>query len=308
MCESKFQRVFFLIVVFIGVTFYLTACNRPTITGTPTPDLNEVSTSAAETIAAQIATITSQQQAEPSATQPQLTFTQDQPTIVQLSSPTFPSVTKPVTAEPPEPETPTISAQIETNCRKGPSIDYDVIGYLLVGQESTVHGKSSSNNWWYIKNPKNSNQFCWVWAETTSIHGNTQNLPVVTPPPLPTATTFSFQASFSNIHNCGGKPTIIFQIGNDGDIGLESSGILIKDIATGIVLYGADTKNAPFLGSQNDCPPGLDNLGPGGVAFIGAVIQTPLPTEGSGRAKIVICSEPSLQGVCTEIKVDFPWQ
>jgi hypothetical protein len=229
MYYRKLQRVFFLIVAFGGITLFSTACNRPTNAGTPTLDVNEVSTSAAETIAAQIVTITSQYQAGPSATQPKKISTQ--PTQAQISSPTSTTV---------------------------------------------------------------------ILNETVE--------PLITPPPLPTASTFSVQVSYSNIHNCGRKPTIIFQIGNNSDIGLESSSIYIKDIATGIVLYGPDTKNAPFLDSEDNCPPGLDHLGPGGVAFIGAVIQTSLPIEGSAHAKIVICSEPSLQGVCSEIKLDFPWE
>ena len=289
-----------ILVIFTG------ACNRPTQSDSPTPDLNAAGTIAAQTIEAQGATLTAQYITSIAPTVSQPTHTLIQPTQPIILSPTSTQIQQ-KTQEPPQPGIPIITASVETNCREGPSPDYSVVGYILVGQESTVHGKNSSSNWWYIKNPKNPNQFCWVWGETTVVTGDTSILPVITPPPLPTIPTVSYQVSFSNIHDCGGNATVVFQIGNDGTVGLRSAGLSIKDKTSGTTVYGPDMSNAPFMATSNDCPTGSDSLGPGATAFIGGVIGPDIPSGGMGRATILICTEPSLQGTCVEKKIDFPW-
>jgi hypothetical protein len=292
-----------LLLEIILITVLIIACNRPTQDATPTPDLNAAGTIAAQTIEAQRATLTAQNIENPVPTTAQPIESTEVASSTPSQIPTSPQKTQ----EPPQPVDPIISANVETNCRVGPSPNYDIIGYILVGQESTVHGKNSSNNWWYIKNPKNPNQFCWVWGETTLVTGDTSTLPIITPPPLPTTPAVSYQVSFSNIHNCSGNATVVFQIGNDGDVGFRSAGLSIKDLGSGTVIYGPDMSNAPFLATSNDCPTGADSLGPGATAFIAGVIGPAIPSGGTGRATIIICTEPSLQGTCIEKKIDFPW-
>ncbi len=88
---------------------------------------------------------------------------------------------------------PVISASIDTNCRFGPDPSWEVTGYLLVGDESTVHGKSPNGYWWYIENPDVQGDFCWVWTETTVVEGDIDSIPVRQPPatltPTPTNTS-----------------------------------------------------------------------------------------------------------------------
>ena len=82
---------------------------------------------------------------------------------------------------------PTINATMDTNCRQGPSKDYPEVSFLLVGQQSTVHGKEPSGNWWYIEDPRKPGQFCWVWEGSTHVSGDTSGLPIVAAPPPPGA-------------------------------------------------------------------------------------------------------------------------
>jgi hypothetical protein len=72
----------------------------------------------------------------------------------------------------------TIQADVNTNCRTGPSTVYKVVGYLMLGQSSTVLGRTSSNSWWYIQNPSNQNSTCWVWSGSTQIQGDVNALAV----------------------------------------------------------------------------------------------------------------------------------
>lgn len=79
----------------------------------------------------------------------------------------------------------TIVGELDTNCRTGPSQVYNVVGYLLEGATSTVQGREPDENWWYIKNPSKSEGNCWVWDGSTDVEGDTDNLPVIEPPPVP---------------------------------------------------------------------------------------------------------------------------
>jgi hypothetical protein len=79
------------------------------------------------------------------------------------------------------PTEPTIHATVNTNCRVGPSSNYDVAGFLLVGEYAKVFGRNSNSTWWYIQNPDNLSKYCWVWNQSTIVEGNISIIPVITP-------------------------------------------------------------------------------------------------------------------------------
>ena len=74
---------------------------------------------------------------------------------------------------------PQISANVNTNCRQGPSTHYKIDGYLLVGATTTVYGYDP-NGWWYIQSPTKTDLYCWVWGGSTTVTGDTSALNVVT--------------------------------------------------------------------------------------------------------------------------------
>lgn len=78
---------------------------------------------------------------------------------------------------------PTITASLNTNCRSGPDKAFEVVGALNVGSTSEVYGKLRGGGWWYIKNVSNEEpKFCWVWAETTVVTGDTDSVPYIQAP------------------------------------------------------------------------------------------------------------------------------
>ncbi len=85
----------------------------------------------------------------------------------------------------PTPDTPMVSVSIDTNCRRGPGKQYDIIGALLVGESAQVTGKSADGVFWIIQNPDRAGE-CWLWANYATVTGPTDALPVVTQPPTPT--------------------------------------------------------------------------------------------------------------------------
>lgn len=81
------------------------------------------------------------------------------------------------------PLVPLISVSKDTNCRVGPGKAYDKVGGLMIGETAEVVGRDPTGRYWYIKNPDQTNGYCWLWTEYATVAGNTSVLPVYTPPP-----------------------------------------------------------------------------------------------------------------------------
>ncbi|MFC2055190.1 hypothetical protein ACFLV7_12990 [Chloroflexota bacterium] len=128
-----------------------------------------------------------------SPTTPPPTATEIPPTATPFPTPTATSVPVEPTNTPLP--TATLSANLNseaviwadanTNCRLGPNRAYKVDGYLMLNDESSVHGRDDDENWWYIANPTKDDKYCWVWDETTNVEGDVDSLPVITPSPMP---------------------------------------------------------------------------------------------------------------------------
>ena len=87
----------------------------------------------------------------------------------------------------PAPGVPTVTAMANVDIRTGPGTEYPVIGYLEEGQSAEVVGVSTDLNWWVIKVPEAPNSQGWVSAQSVTAE-NTDNLPVIQSPPVPTPT------------------------------------------------------------------------------------------------------------------------
>lgn len=92
------------------------------------------------------------------------------------------------------PSVPMVSVSQDTNCRRGPSINYGLITTILVGQQVQVL-KTFSNSYAVVQNPNGSGD-CWLYlqyANTTDF--SAYGLAAATQPPTPTA-TFTATPSF----------------------------------------------------------------------------------------------------------------
>ncbi len=302
-------------ILWLGLALFLSGCNLPG-GGSPTAvSQDSLSTFVAETFQVQ-------------ANQTQLAVSSLSPTDIPApmdtpAPPVLPTDTQPaapletatLTESPATvtetatltPSVPLINAEQDTRCRLGPSTVYNVVGFLLTTEQSTVQGKDSGGEWWYIENPKKPGSFCWVWGGSTKVSGDTSELPVITPPPTPTFTAtvgVSFSLSYDNVHNCSGTPTAIFAVKNNGGGALESLNLKIEDITSSTTLYGAATSNAPFLGSSGECPSGGDSLAAGKTYYVGGAIGAGNSGH-TARATVKLCTEDDLDGVCTTKTVEF---
>ncbi len=157
---KKNKALLFLFSVLISAAL---ACNFPTVTPTPTLDVD--------------ATLTS------------FAFTQEVGSTPATAAIVFTStsiLTPTVTSTLP-PSVPTVSVSVDTNCRTGPGVNYDLLTGLFVGETAEVVGKYTSvtPNYWVIKK---GSATCWLWGQYATVQGNTGNLPEMTPPPSPTPT------------------------------------------------------------------------------------------------------------------------
>jgi hypothetical protein len=314
--QRVFSRLFVLLFCLLPL---LAACNLPAAKGTE-ENGDTVETSAAETIQAnalqntvraQEALLTAQAQTlqaplsasatpqpSPQEPSPQATNTEPLPSLTPLP-PTFTPLPT-FTWTPIGP--PRIVANIETNCRTGPSPDYPRVGYLGKDEESTVYGRNESSTWWYIANLRKPGEYCWVWGDTTVVTGDIAKLPVLTPPPPPNP---NFSASFNSYHDCGGVPTLVFWVKNTGGKVFRSSSITIKDMSTNTFFSGPETSNSPFLANASACAGGSNHLDPGSTAFLSKGLGLILAPGTQTRAIIDLCTEANQGGDCIEVKVNF---
>ena len=87
----------------------------------------------------------------------------------------------------PAPGVPSLTASTNVTIHGGPGVEYPVIGILGAGESAEVVGISADGMWWAIKLPDTSNEFGWV-ANEFVVTRNTDNVPVMVAPPLPTPT------------------------------------------------------------------------------------------------------------------------
>ncbi len=86
----------------------------------------------------------------------------------------------------PAPAVPSITAEADTDIRSGPGPVYDRIGGVKKGQSAEAIGRSPDSGWWVLKVPAAASGQGWVSASTVTAV-NTDNLPIIDPPPLPVA-------------------------------------------------------------------------------------------------------------------------
>ncbi|MBN2551011.1 MAG: hypothetical protein JXB15_17750 [Anaerolineales bacterium] len=295
MSPKRIRTTRLIILLLFLSALVLSACNLPKRASKATPTAG-LATQAAQTVQAGLAS-------------PSATGGVQAPTLTSAPASPYPTATQlifPTISPSPLLQTPTITASADTNCRSGPAKAFPRLGYLLVGQQSTVHGRLGDNSWWYIENPSQPGAYCWVWAESTQVQGDANSLVVLTPPPTPSPQPGAGLAVyFSNLHDCGGWPTLIFQVDNYSEERLRSIDLFIYSVSDDEPLFGPDARNFPFFAGPGGCPPGGDYLNAGQTGYFGADIDWPVPSGDTAVAEIMLCTERDLDGVCAEVKIQF---
>ena len=83
---------------------------------------------------------------------------------------------------------PTVLVSVNTNCRSGPGVGYQLLDSLVIGQQAQVTQRAPQGFNYVLINRPNGGGECWLWLQYATITGDISNLPVATPPPSPTPT------------------------------------------------------------------------------------------------------------------------
>ncbi len=279
-------------------------CAMPAIA---TTDAEAISTAAAETVVAGFVQTALSQTVQPTMQEPTLTFTPE-PIIFSPTSTETPTQTlTPTPLFTPTPVVPQISVSVPTNCRTGPGKVYRLVGAILVGETSEVYGRDPTAGYWYIRNPDSPSGFCWAWGQYATVSGNTNLLPVYTPPPTPTPTFTptpapDFEAIYTHLDACVGWWAEI-ELENTGSVPFKSIGITVRDTVT-------DTVVASFADGFTN----LDGCNSSSIKDTLAVDRTRVvsapafnynPGGHRLRATIILCSDLDQDGLCVTKTVVF---
>ena len=262
---------------------------HPLTTQAP-PDPNAVNTSIAQTISAR--------QTEALLNNPATaTFT---------SAPETPTLTAEPTSSPaPDftatPSIPTISVSVDTNCRVGPGAIFERVGILLVGETAEIVGREPKGEYWYIRNPDEVPEYCWVWGEYATISGNTLPLLYLSPPPPPNA---SFGLSFVKLQTCNNY-WVDFRLENKSGVLFKSMSITVTDTSTNPVTTVAKTENGFTNSDACGMPVMTPTLVPGGFVAVSSPQVAYNPSGHSMVAKVTVCTDENQSGTCLTQEITF---
>ncbi|MCP4362875.1 MAG: SH3 domain-containing protein, partial [Chloroflexi bacterium] len=84
---------------------------------------------------------------------------------------------------------PLMTATVNLNVRRGPSVQYDIVTILLANETVQIVGRSPDGFWWKLVCPSSYNGECWSSAKSNySSAVNAESVPVAAVPLAPTAT------------------------------------------------------------------------------------------------------------------------
>jgi hypothetical protein len=81
--------------------------------------------------------------------------------------------------------TASVTATKNANCRFGPNMVFNVLGYLLKDETAPIDGRLADNSWWLIPNPDRAGQ-CWIASTVVQAECVGDDIPIVAAPPTPT--------------------------------------------------------------------------------------------------------------------------
>ncbi len=88
------------------------------------------------------------------------------------------------------PASPVVTANYNANIRRGPGENYEVLDFLIGGNQADVLGRydnSPIGTWWYVR-PIAGGKTGWVWSGAVALSGSDFGIPALTPVPTTTPT------------------------------------------------------------------------------------------------------------------------
>jgi len=180
--------------------------------------------------------------------------TDDEGDVISPTEESQPTETPSLTPSPtatvtPEPEVLTAEIKNNTNCRLGPKDVFELIHIFVAGDQVDLLGKNEAESFWFVKDQNGEGYKCWLWNEYATTDGNTDLLPVFTPPPEP-APIMNFAVVYMNTT---GETVVRVYVRNTGNVALQSFSATFKDTVTGesLVVSGNKFGNAAKVSVGN---------------------------------------------------------
>jgi len=196
---------------------------------------------------------------------------------------------------------PLVSVSQVTNCRSGPGSTYEWLGSLGIGVQVEVFARDPYNTSWFIRNPNNPSDFCWIYGAYATISGDASALPVYTPMPTPTLASTptpvgDFLVGIKGISNCGTDFQVRFHIDNNGGVAWRSYHIIATDNDTGITWKHISNS----FRELNSCSSGLTlaDIAPGEAGYVTTGNFSYSLLGHSIFAEIMLCTQDDLAGTC----------
>lgn len=303
------KRIYTLMIALIIASLLVAACSgkkavTPTNTAQPVlPTVEASATNVPPTQPPAPTPVPSTDTPAPTATaQPTQT-----PLPTETSTPTqqaAPTETPAPAGTPTATPAPTSSAPIAhvnegTNCRSGPSSDYDLVATFMSGEDATIVSKTTYNTYVLVENPQNPGQSCWLYTQFVTISGDLSSLPVATPPPP----LLAFTLSFIDVEFCNGGYSLAFSVVNTATKPLQSYTIVAKDITAN----SQQTTTNNYFDKRLGCAITLDvdYVNTGKVGYVYSDYFTYDPTGHSMQAIVTICSHQDGAGTCVSQSLRF---
>lgn len=125
----------------------------------------------------------------------------------------------------------------ESDCRSGPHWAYPSLAVIKAGQLVEIMALDPLEEYYYIRDPGNFSQFCWIARPSARVTGNLSRLPIITStaPAAAYATTtgtpaaLDFSARFEGVINCKENYGIVLHVNNTGKLILRSIRVVLTD-------------------------------------------------------------------------------
>jgi hypothetical protein len=261
-----------------------------------------VETQAAEIVASTMAAQTEVANSVASTLTAMITNTPEFTVTPSLTSTSLPTSTPTFTLTP---DLPRVSVSVETNCRKGPGLVYEVLGVLRVGETAEIVGRDFGNGNWIIRLPSNPAIICWIWRNYATTTGDIAPVPVFTPEPTSTPSA-RFSVSYVDVTACAPQYAFHFQVDNTGSITWES----IRIVITNNTASSTTTHTLDSFRSYEGCSveSNQQNLEPGEGGHVANINPGQFNYDPSGdqfTAVVTVCSENGLAGTCLSKTINF---
>lgn len=209
----------------------------------------------------------------------------------------------------PMPTTSSMGAYVsgDTNCRTGPGEVYERVGMIGQGQSVEAFAQEPDRSYYYVTNPGEPGEKCWVLGEYATPQGSFVDLPVYTPRPTPTLRAL-FQARY--LQTTGFSSLFLeFEIYNRGTMPLESISVIVKDRDSGNTIPVRTRDGFGRIRGEGAASGTLDILQPGkqGFAYSDFFLfgtNTAVPGH-QMSATLKGCTQDGLRGICISKTINF---